>query len=247
MIGLAPSVPRHPAAVFAAFSGMLFLTVWAVSVQAYSGHASVLPIIFFAVISLVALTGLIRHFGSATLGACNVVTLVRAAITALLAGAIIVPATTQTAAWALCAAATLTFALDGIDGWLARRTGMASGFGARFDMEVDAALGAVLALILWRWSQAGPAVLVLGAARYVFIVATMIRPRLGAPLPDRFRRKVVCVIQIGVLIVLLMPLTPGSLMIPIAAGAATALVWSFAVDIRWLLARGTGASSGSSP
>ena len=41
-------------------------------------------------------------------------------------------------------------ALDGVDGWLARRSGIASAFGARFDMEIDALLILVLAVLAWR-------------------------------------------------------------------------------------------------
>jgi phosphatidylglycerophosphate synthase len=39
-------------------------------------------------------------------------------------------------------------ALDGLDGWLARRFGLASAYGARFDMEVDGFLILVLALLV---------------------------------------------------------------------------------------------------
>ena len=49
--------------------------------------------------------------------------------------------------------------LDGLDGWLARRAGMASAFGARFDVEVDALLIQALAILTWRYGKAGPWVL----------------------------------------------------------------------------------------
>ena len=47
-------------------------------------------------------------------------------------------------------------ALDGVDGWLARRRGMSSAFGARFDMEIDALLVQVLAILVWRYGKAAP-------------------------------------------------------------------------------------------
>ena len=64
------------------------------------------------------------------------------------------------------ALATVVAVLDGIDGWLARRTGMASDFGARFDMETDAALIMVLALLAWQFGKAGVWVLASGLLRY---------------------------------------------------------------------------------
>ena len=42
--------------------------------------------------------------------------------------------------------ASVALVLDAVDGWVARRTGTVSAFGARFDLEVDAFLIAVLSL-----------------------------------------------------------------------------------------------------
>ncbi len=49
-----------------------------------------------------------------------------------------------------------------LDGWLARRSRMASDFGARFDMEVDALLVMVLSILAWQFGKAGPWVLRVG-------------------------------------------------------------------------------------
>src|SRR6185436_14514828 len=83
-----------------------------------------------------------------TLGPANQVTLVRATVVALLAAALFEPADPRVAAIAVVATA-MTAVLDGVDGWLARRTGMASPFGARADMETDALLILVLSLLAW--------------------------------------------------------------------------------------------------
>ena len=48
---------------------------------------------------------------------------------------------------------------------------MTSAFGARFDMEVDALLIQVLAVLAWQWDKAGPWVLMSGLLRYVFVAA----------------------------------------------------------------------------
>ena len=71
--------------------------------------------------------------------------------------------------------------LDGVDGWLARRTRMASAFGARFDMETDAALILVLAVLAWQFGRAGAWVLACGLLRYAFVGAGVLWPWLRSP------------------------------------------------------------------
>ena len=68
------------------------------------------------------------------------------------------PAATDMA-WSIVAIAIVAVVLDGVDGWVARRTGTASAFGMRFDMETDAALILVLAILAWRYGKAGPWIL----------------------------------------------------------------------------------------
>ncbi|MFN3275887.1 MAG: CDP-alcohol phosphatidyltransferase family protein [Paracoccus sp. (in: a-proteobacteria)] len=164
-------------------------------------------------------------------GACNLVTLIRAAIVCTLAGAL---AGGMAAGWAVAALATLALALDGVDGWLARRHGLASGFGARFDVEVDSALALILSLHVLAGSAVGAEVLVLGLMRYVYVAAGWVLPWLRAALPPSQRRRVICVIQLGVLIALLTPWPDAAQAIWLARAAAVALIWSFAVDIRTL-------------
>ncbi|MCQ0972021.1 CDP-alcohol phosphatidyltransferase family protein [Paracoccus sp. TK19116] len=175
-----------------------------------------------------------RHLPTGRFGPANTVTLIRAAMMLALIGPLITGEATGRAV-AMVAAVALT--LDGVDGWFARRTGMASAFGARFDIEVDAALALVLALHAFIGTAAGAEVLALGLVRYVFVVATVLWPWLAAPLPQRWRRKAICVVQLAALILLQWPdLHDGAAII--AARLALALVvWSFAVDILWLRER----------
>ena len=58
-------------------------------------------------------------------------------------------------------------------------------------------------------------------------------PWLTGPLPERFSRKAVCVVQIAALIALMAPVVMPPVSTLIAAGATGALVWSFAVDAVW--------------
>ena len=54
------------------------------------------------------------------------------------------------------------FALDGVDGWLARKHGQASLFGAHLDMECDALLVLLCALVLYQHGRLGAFILVPG-------------------------------------------------------------------------------------
>ncbi|TCN33563.1 phosphoglycerol transferase MdoB-like AlkP superfamily enzyme [Kribbella orskensis] len=93
----------------------------------------------------------------------------------------------------LVALSTVALVLDGIDGRIARRTGTASAFGARFDMEVDAFL--ILVLSVYAARTTGWWVLAIGAARYVFVVAGWALPWLRGSLPPRYWAKVVAAIE----------------------------------------------------
>lgn len=175
--------------------------------------------------------GLSRTYPHARFGLCNIVTLTRLVIVASLAGALL---SGLNPSWPLFLLAAIALCLDGVDGWLARRQNLSSAFGARFDMEVDAAFALVLALLAASSGSAGPYVVLLGLPHYLFSVAKFLLPWLGEALPDRFGRKVVCVAQLATLIVLQLPVAiPGSLDLVIIL-VALALAWSFGRDILWL-------------
>ncbi|WP_019955705.1 CDP-alcohol phosphatidyltransferase family protein [Yoonia vestfoldensis] len=185
----------------------------------------------------VLLRGLIRHYPHERLGLCNVVTHFRATLTAGLAA--VLPTaqaltTDPVLAWSVVAIATIALACDGIDGWAARRSGLASSLGARFDMEVDSLLALILALIVWQTGKVGDWVLFLGLMRYLFVAAMWLMPWLNRPTPQRFSGKLVCVIQIAALIALLAPVVTGLWAVGLAGTALALVIWSFGVDIRFL-------------
>ncbi|MBO9447415.1 CDP-alcohol phosphatidyltransferase family protein [Ruegeria sp. R14_0] len=180
------------------------------------------------------LTSLRQTYPHEVLGLCNLVTLARVAMVAFLTGTLVAQNANP---WLVFVVATVAFALDGVDGWLARRSGLTSRFGARFDMETDALLGAVLSVWLFVSETTGPEILVLGFMRYAFCAAGLFLPALRLDLPEAFRRKAICVVQIGALVTLLFPLTPAIAVLPISFTAAILLSWSFFVDIKWLLRR----------
>ena len=174
-----------------------------------------------------------RRAGATALGPADVVTLARASlaggVTALVAdrlGGDGYPVAT------LVLLSSVALALDGVDGWVARRTRTVSALGARFDMEVDAFLVLVLsahvAVLVTPWA------LVIGLMRYVFMVATWLLPWLSGALPTRYSAKVVAAVQGIVLVV-----ASGQFLAPVAAttlvvAALAALLWSFGKSVMWL-------------
>jgi phosphatidylglycerophosphate synthase len=202
-----------------------------------TSRAPMLALLLFATGVFLAVIALDRHHPHPRFGLANSITLLRLGGVALFASLAAEPEilSRDSLEWLAVAGAVFLLAMDGIDGWSARRQGLASKFGARFDMEVDAAFILVLSVLALVLDKAGPWVLGLGLMRYAFVFAGSFAPALRAPLPPSFRRKAVCVGQILALTIMLVPqITP----VPAAAIAGTALAalaWSFAVDIVWLL------------
>ena len=162
--------------------------------------------------------------------------MVRAFLVAIAAGFIGEPSLPG-AGWIIASTAVVATLLDGVDGWLARRTGMASAFGARFDMEIDALLIQVLAILAWQYGKAGPWVLVSGLLRYLFVAAGWLMPWMREPLFPSVRRKAICVVQTaGLILTILPPIVPPASEW-LAAGSLAALVYSFLVDTLWLWRR----------
>ena len=171
-----------------------------------------------------------------TFGPANAVTLVRMALLAPLV-AMLVERPGGGLAWFAVALAIVGLVLDGMDGALARRTGYATRFGARFDMETDAALILVLSALCWAFDKAGAWILAAGAMRYAFAAAGMLVPWLACPLPASRRRQTVCVLQIVALLACLSPLFAPPWSGVAGAVGLTVLAWSFLVDVRWLARR----------
>jgi len=198
----------------------------------------------------VALEGGKRVYGIERLGPADGVTLARAVlacgVAALTADSFGSPVPVPAAApvaplGALVTLAAVALVLDTVDGQVARRTRTASAFGARFDMESDAFLIAVLSVYVAR--REGVWVLALGAARYVFVAAGSLRPWLTGPLPARYWRKVVAAAQGIVLAVAAAAVLPDAATRAALVVALLLLVESFGRDVLtlWRAQRGTPA------
>lgn len=180
----------------------------------------------------VALARGLNRYGAAALGPADRVTLVRAtlvgAVAALMAAAFVRPAAVPP----LVTLSVVAMVLDAVDGWVARRTGTASPLGARFDGEVDALL--ILVLSVYVSNLIGPWVLVIGAARYLFLVAGWLLPWMRAQLPPRYWRKTVAAIQ-GITLTVaaadVLPRRVAEVALVVALGLLTE---SFGRDVWWL-------------
>ncbi len=223
---------RGPFARFAlaACAGVALVCAAVVMLTGLNGPALALALFGYGVGAVLAFGLMRRGYPHEGLGVCNIVTLVRLALCA----ALLAPLVGAAAAWAVFAVAAVALALDGVDGWLARRELRVSEFGARFDMEVDSALALILALNAWVAGSAGIIVLLIGLPRYVFMAASLGLPWLARSVPERFSRKAVCVLQLATLIALQLPPVAASVANPVVAVVAAMLIWSFGRDVLWL-------------
>jgi phosphatidylglycerophosphate synthase len=196
---------------------------------------------------------ILSHWRRRRFGAANLVTLARVVGTSWVLGLTLQALLGQLTPGGLLAivvVGTACLVLDGVDGAVARARGETSAFGARFDMETDAALLLALSLAVPVLGVTGWWVLAIGGLRYGYVAAGWIAPRrirraLRITLPYRYSRKVVAVIQgVTLLAALALELTGVAAAVPalppiLLAGSLTTLVWSFGRDVAWQL-RGAG-------
>lgn len=227
--------PRElPSGLWLAVSAGLAVSVLTGAIVLGQGRGAILSGVAFTLASGGIIRGVAQYYPHRRFGACNAVTMIRVSLGCALLVSLF---TGQVTGWAVAGVAALSLGLDGIDGFLARRSGLISDFGARFDMEVDAAVALILALHALIGGPVGAEVMVLGLMRYLFIGAGFIWPWLTAPLFDSMRRKAICVLQIATLIALQIPVLSEDVGITLARIASAALLWSFGHDILWLRAR----------
>lgn len=199
-------------------------------------HALFQALGIFGALSGILFFGKRKPILTRSFGAANRITLVRACMTSILAS-LIGSATqlTEKEIWILVLFAAVAFTLDGVDGWLARYFHTQSPFGAAFDLEVDALFILTLALIAWELNKVGSWVLLIGVMRYLFLAAGWMFSTLQQPLPPNQRRRIVCLMQVGVLLFALCPVISPATASLFAMLALTLLVISFSQDIYYLV------------
>lgn len=218
-----------------ALAAAAFIWLFASGLQKLLPLSSSYPLkslLLFAVGTLL-LAPLLAGHPSGTFGAANRVTLLRALIVSLLGG-FLGEEVSDAAAILIAGSGLGALALDGVDGYLARRNGLASEFGARFDMETDAALILLFSLLAWQMDKAGAWIVLAGLWRYLFIAAGVVLPWMRGELPASKRRQTVCVVQVVALLAVLLPVWSSPWTDAVAAAALLALTASFLIDVRWL-------------
>lgn len=192
------------------------------------GYPAVAALLFGATMTLAVVFAEAHPFP--VFGPANLVTTARAALLALTAALIGQPVSTPVAAAAIVMGVAAIL-LDGADGYLARRTGIASAYGARFDMETDGALVLALSLLVWLHGKAGAWVLLGGLMRYAFVAAGWVWPWMRGSLSPTFRAKLLAISHLVGLTVALAPFVRMPFSAAAAAITLAGLAWSFSLDV----------------
>lgn len=225
----APLLPE--AALATALSALLGLGI---------GVAADLPLAAAGIAAVVGsgTVGLAFHKRANTpFGIANTVTTIRLVLALLLLALLLTADPAGAHAWMAVGLAAAAALLDGVDGWIARRLGQQSTFGARLDMETDTVLMLVLALALVASGRAGFWLVLAGLWRPLFVMAGRLLPWLTRPLPPSRRRKVCCALPIALMIAALLPPVPALSAMLLGAVALAAVSLSFALDGWWLWQR----------
>jgi phosphatidylglycerophosphate synthase len=178
-----------------------------------------------------------EHSPHRALGPANRITLLRTALAATLAAMTLYPVVLASHGWVVTGLMVVTLALDGVDGWAARRFKVVSPFGARLDQELDALFTLILAFAVYRFGNAGAWILIVGAWHYVFHGLRSLSPKFRQSLPFSQRRRVVCALNLTLLIACASPAFQPDVATMIALAAVLLLSASFVIDIVWLMRR----------
>jgi CDP-diacylglycerol---glycerol-3-phosphate 3-phosphatidyltransferase len=144
-----------------------------------------------------------------TLGLANWITITRAIFNAALAGFLLGPWPTGWLAWVPSILYLVSSLMDFTDGIAARLTGRTTLLGENLDMNWDGVGVLIASFLSVLYGQTPAAYLLVGLARYLFLIGQWLRTRQGLPLndllPSRIRRPFAGA-QMMFLAVVLMPL-----------------------------------------
>jgi phosphatidylglycerophosphate synthase len=230
-----PDQPLRTSVLRTSVLGLLMVIAFAWITQSSLSLGQLYPVkvVTMFAVTMTIVFGLVGdHHPYLRFGPANNVTTVRAMLVTLMASLIGESAVPRIAAIATILAVVIAV-LDGVDGWLARRSGMTSSFGARFDVETDALFVMAMSILVWQHSKAGVWVL-LGGLRYIFVMAGWWLQWLARPLRPTWRAKTISVCHMVGLSVALAPFVHPPFSAMVMAVALLALSWSFAIDVRRL-------------
>lgn len=187
----------------------------------------------YLAVSAILLTRGLRRRRLDRFGPANAVTATRSMLVGLVTALVTASFSVSVPTSLLVALTAIALALDGVDGYVARRTRSESDLGARFDMEVDAFL--LLVLCVYDARHVGWWVLTIGLLRYAFAAAALVLPWMGRTLPPRYWRKVVTAASGIGLAVIASQLLPATANVAIAVMALALMIESFGRDVAWLV------------
>jgi phosphatidylglycerophosphate synthase len=201
---------------------LLFATALALGVR------DTAPYVAAGALSFVALAFACRggYTPRGTFGAGNALTALRFAIASAVG---LVPDRVPTPA--LGATVLAVFALDGLDGWVAKRRGENSEFGAHFDMETDAYFVLLVGIELFTRGVHGAWILGAGLLRYVYVLALALVPaRRGDKPRFAFGRHAFTGLMLGLSLGMMVGEPLGTVATLLGCGLVTA---SFAHSFYW--------------
>ncbi|WP_374975397.1 CDP-alcohol phosphatidyltransferase family protein [Microbacterium trichothecenolyticum] len=187
----------------------------------------------YLVVSTALLVRGIRRGRVERFGPANAVTATRSMLVGLVTALVATSFAHDVPTALLVTIVAVALALDGVDGYVARRTRSESELGGRFDMEVDAFL--LLVLCVYDARYVGWWVLAIGLLRYAFVVAGFVLPWMQQTLPPRYWRKVVTAACGVALTVVASQLLPAAGNVLVAAAALLLVLESFGRDVIWLV------------
>ena len=155
-------------------------------------------------------------------GTANILTQIRGALVAILAGFLFVPKQPGFLGWLPALLYTVLAALDFLDGYWARKSGTETRMGELLDQEYDA-LGILVAVILAiQYKHLSSVFIYIGIAKYLFAWGIVRRRHRGRPvcdLPPSFMRRRLAGFQMGILAVILWPIAS-----PIGSNLAESII-----------------------
>lgn len=190
--------------------------------------------VYLVVTSVLLTLGLSRRRAD-RFGPANAVTAARSVLIGVVTAVVVTSFTQHVRMSLLVLVAAAALLLDGVDGFVARRTHTESELGARFDMEADAFLILVLSVVDAR--VVGYWIVSLGLMRYAFVAAGWVLPWMRARLPFRYWRKVVAATCGMVLVLVASGLLPAAANLALSLVALALLLESFGRDVVWLVRR----------
>ncbi len=180
-----------------------------------------------------------------TFGLANILTISRGMAAAALTGLLVLPPPPDNLVWLAAILHAAAVFPDFFDGYIARVTGRVSVLGGHLDMEADSLAMLAATLLAVNYGFMPWWFIVVGLARYIYVIGLWLRTRRGLPIddlsPSRMRRSVAG-LMMGFANLALWPVLDAHVMAFAGAILAVPLLGGFVRD--WLVISGRVAATG---